>query len=131
LSDKRKLQVEVGGEKAVIELFWDKAPNICKGVWSVLPLESYAFHGKVVDNEYMIPLPIFLERENMVAERHPGDVGWWDARGVMNIWYGEATVLGPTGIFGKVVKNLEGLQREGRKLTVKQGGTVKLSKLEE
>jgi len=128
--DKKVVVIQLGKETAEFELLWDKAPNICEALWSRLPLESFVTPAKVCSSEIIFMLPFMVEGENMVWPK-TGDVGWWVKRASVNIWYNDAGPLGPLGptaLFGKVTKNLEGIEREAKNIWAKPGAKIVLSK---
>lgn len=128
----KKIVIQYGNERAVATLLWDEAPTICSKIWESLPLESQATLAKVCNHEIIFMLPLVIERENLKPVTI-GDVGWWDVRSAVNIWFadsGPAGPLGLTALFAKVTENLEGLARESMKVWTKPGVRVKLTRLE-
>jgi hypothetical protein len=132
---KRKLLIEAGDEKIVVELLWDDAPNFCKELWSRLPLTSHVGVAKICSHELMIMGPMVMPPENTKEKPVPGDVGWWDWRSNINIWYDDLGPLGPLGPtachFGRVTKNLEGAGRIAARNWVRGGEKIAFKKLEE
>lgn len=129
-SDRKTVLIQLGSETAEIELLWDKAPGICEALWSRLPLESFVTPAKVCSSEIIFMLPFMAEGENMQWPK-TGDVGWWVKRASINIWYDDAGPLGPLGptaLFGKVTKNLKGIEREGKKVWAKPGAKIVLTR---
>ena len=128
----KKIVFQVGNEKAVATLLWDEAPNICSKIWESLPLESSTHSAKVCNHELIMMLPLVIERENLKPVT-VGDVGWWDVRSAVNIWFddpGPAGPLGNTALFAKITDNLEGLAREAMKIWIKPGVRVKMTRFE-
>jgi len=128
----RKIIIQIGNEKAIATLLWDEAPTICSRIWENLPLESTTHSAKVCNHELIFMLPLVIERENLKPVTI-GDVGWWDVRSAVNIWFddpGPAGPLGPTALFAKITDNLEGLGREAMKVWAKPGVRVKLTRFE-
>jgi len=130
--NNKKIVIEIGNEKVVVQLLWDEAPNLCSTIWDNLPIETDAHMAKVCNHEFMIQLPFNAPRENMKPVT-PGSVGWWDNRQNINIWFDDPGPNGPLGLtalFGKVVCNIEGLFKEGLKVWAKPGVRVKIYKLQ-
>ena len=126
----KRIAIQLGAEIAVAEMLWDQAPNLCKGIWDALPIECPAHHAKICNHEIMYPAPMVgLPRENPTVPR-PGDVGYWTARNTITIWYDDTVPLGPTGLFAKIVQNLEGFKKEALKTWIKQGTMMRISRLE-
>ena len=94
--DKRKLLIEVGGEKATVKLLWSEAPQICQTLWDSLPLESTAHHAKLCNHEYMAQLRLEAPAENF-KEVRIGDLGWWERKQTLNLWYDDPGPNGPLG----------------------------------
>lgn len=123
MATKGNLILEFGEEVSEIELFWNAAPNICEQIWSHLPIESFVTPAKVCGNEIIFMLPFTVGRENLQIPKI-GDVGWWDKRVCVNIWYGDPGPigpLGPTALFGRVSDNLEGIARQAHKNWIDAG----------
>ncbi len=128
--EDKNIVIEIGSEKVIVKLLWDKAPNICKKIWENLPLESSATLAKICNHEFMIQLPFNASSENLQPSV-PGSVGWWPIRQNVNIWFGEPGPigpLGPTALFGEVISNLKGLFKEGINAWVKPGIRVSIYK---
>lgn len=128
--EKNKILIRIGKEKAVAELLWDEAPNICQRIWDNLPLESYGHHSKLCNHEVIFMLPLMIERENLKPVT-VGAVGWWDVRSAVNIWYddpGPNGPLGPTALFARIKSNLEGIAREAAKIWVKSGVKIRMER---
>ncbi len=128
--EKNKILIQIGKEKAIAELLWDEAPNICRRIWDSLPLESEGHHAKICNHELMFMIPLTIERENLKPVT-VGDVGWWDVRSLVNIWYddpGPNGPLAPTALFGRIKSNLEGIAREAAKIWVKPGVKIRMER---
>lgn len=126
MADKQMV-LEIGNEKVLVQLLWDQAPNICKKIWDNMPIETDAHMAKVCNHEFMIQLPFNCVREN-IQTVVPGTLGWWDSRQNVNIWFDDPGPNGPLGLtaaFGKVIDNIEGLAREGKKVWAKPGTRVR------
>jgi len=129
-SDPKTVVIQIGNERAEFELLWDKAPGICEALWFRLPLESFVTTAKICSGEIIFMLPFVAEGENMQWPK-TGDVGWWVKRQSVNIWYGDAGPLGPLGptaLFGKVTKNLAGIEQEAQKIWAKPGARIVLAR---
>jgi hypothetical protein len=130
MENKKIVVIQLGKETVEVELLWAKAPGICEALWSRLPIESFVTPAKVCSSEIIFMLPFMAEGENMVYPQ-TGDVGWWVKRQSVNIWYNDAGPLGPLGptaLFGRVTKNLEGIEREAKNIWAKPGAKIVLSK---
>jgi hypothetical protein len=128
--EKKTVVIQLGNEAVEFELFSDKAPNICEAIWSRLPLESFVTPAKVCSSEIIFMLPFVVEGENMEWPKI-GDIGWWAKRSSVNIWYNDAGPLGPLGptaLFGRVTKNLGGIEREAQITWANPGMRIFLSK---
>jgi hypothetical protein len=135
MDKKRKLLIEIGDERIEAELLWDKAPNFCKVLWDRMPFTGRVNMAKICSNELMIMAPFTMPAENTKEKPISGDIGWWDWRQCINLWYDDLGPLGPLGAtachFARVTKNLEGAARVGARNWAKAGEKVTFKKLEE
>jgi hypothetical protein len=127
---KKTVVIQLGNERGEIELLSDQAPKFCEALWSRLPLESFTTHAKVCSHEIIFMLPFMADPENMQLPK-AGDVGWWVKRSCVNLWYDDPGPLGPLGptlLFGRVTKNLEGITRQAKEIWKKPGSKILLSR---
>jgi len=127
----REIVIELGSEKAVARLLDDKAPKTCDLIWNNLPLESQAFHAKIAGTEIFFMVPLFQdEQENTTVEQEAGNICFWSTRQMIPIFYDKVPGLGPTTVWAKITENLKGIQREGRKIWMREGVKVRISRRE-
>ena len=64
------------GESVLAELLDDEAPNVCKHVWDILPVETKVIHGMYSGFEVfaMLDAPKPVPNENMVQLPLPGEL---------------------------------------------------------
>src|SRR3989442_870726 len=64
------------GESALAEMLEDEAPNVCKHVWEILPVETKVIHGMYSGAEVfaMLDNPQPVPNENMVQLALPGEL---------------------------------------------------------
>ena len=134
---EKKVLIEIGKEKAIAKLY-DTSPKFAQAIWDILPTEGPASHAKTSGGEIMWPIPLYtagiIPPEGKPTILKNGHIGYWSMRGTICIFYDELTpfmVEKPSLPVGEVIENLEGLQREGRKLWEYQGKTVKMSRYKE
>jgi len=129
----KKIEIIVGEEKGIVELFEDKAPKITEAVWNALPLEGIVNHANFSGEEMSIPAPELTRvKENTGYETQPGDLGYVSGRGnAIIIYYGVLSVISPGSVFGRVTGNLKGIQKEGRRIWKERGKKMVLRKMEE
>lgn len=128
-----KILFEIGSEKAVAELLRDRAPKLCKAIWDRLPIETTCHPAKVCNHELMIAVPFLVECEHHVMDIEPGDVGWWDERASINIWFDEPGPLGPLGPttkFARIVRGLEAMRQVYETTWRKPGTRVTITRYE-
>ncbi|MFC1803085.1 DUF3830 family protein [Thermoproteota archaeon] len=125
----RQIQIEIGNEKAVAVLLEEDAPKTCEGILKALPLKGGAIHAKFAGGEFYIATPIFLELENPTIKQDSGNIAYWPTRQSLCIFYKEVPGLGEVSLFAKVIKNLEGIQREGLKCWIKPSTPVEISEI--
>jgi Protein of unknown function (DUF3830) len=71
-----KLTYVATGESVIAEMLDDEAPNVCKHVWDILPIESKTIHGMYSGAEVFVMLdnPQPAPAENMVQLPLPGEL---------------------------------------------------------
>jgi uncharacterized protein DUF3830 len=64
------------GESLLAELLEDEAPNVCRHVWKILPVEAKVIHGMYSGLEVfaMLDKPKAVPNENMVQLPLPGEL---------------------------------------------------------
>ena len=64
------------GESVVANMLEDEAPQMCQWIWSRLPFEQQAVHGKYSQSELVVPLdnPQPAPRENLTQMPLPGEL---------------------------------------------------------
>ena len=127
----RTILIEFGNELVTAELLEHDAPNLCRSILDALPVETWAHHSRVSTHEIIIPFPKIIESENLTKEYGVGALAWVAARNDIDVFYDNIRPLGPLGLFGRIVHNLEGLKREAIKTWIKAGTKVRISKKQE
>jgi hypothetical protein len=117
----KQVKLKIGEEVATVVLLEDQAPNTCRTFLGCLPIRSQVIHAKFAGPEIMIKVPFFCDMENPVTKQDPGNVCLNDPSQTLCIFYDGVPGMGPCTLFGKIVSNLAGIQKEGRK-SWKQGG---------
>ena len=71
-----KLTFVATGESVLAEMLDDEAPNVCKLVWEMLPVETKAIHGMYSGAEVfaMVDKPQPAPSENLVQLPLPGEI---------------------------------------------------------
>ncbi len=137
---KIQITLESSTVSAVAVLHEDLAPQTCKEVRNVLPLQGQALHAKWGGNEIWTSIPKVnitkFENENIFAA--PGEIMLVQpAPGVFDlaIFYGKGWCFGPTGFtpgnhFATIVENLAEFAKAGSDVLKKgsQKITIKLEK---
>jgi len=126
----KKISIQIGSETTTAILLQEQAPNLCKAIWDVLPVETFAHHAKICNHELIIPMPLEGQagwNEN-VKWPAASDVGWWRTRNSAIVWYAKTKPLGPSPVFAKIVENLEGFKKEALKTWIKQGTRIRFSR---
>lgn len=122
----KKLKIRIGEVEVKAKLLFDKAPNLIKMLES-LPLEGNLTHAKICDNEVILQVPgIMTESENIVLPQ-AGDIGYWDLRQTICIWYDDMKPLGQTNLFAKIVpEDLPKFAAEATKVWKNPGTFMKI-----
>jgi hypothetical protein len=128
----KRIGIRLEKQIAIANLFEDIAPNTCKALWNILPLDLPALHSKVCKFEIMIPTPLiaYFEPENMKLP-YGGEVAYHPMRSSIDLFYDKIRPMTATSIIGEIVENLAGLRKEGTKLWREQGKRIKLYRLKQ
>ncbi len=125
-----RIRMRVENEEAVITLYREQAPTMCRKILSVLPLKTILLHAKFAGPEIMLRAPLFCDGENMTTKQDAGNVCYNDSSQTICIFYEDVPGMGPCTLFGKITENIEGIQRAGRKGWKRQGALVEFSRYE-
>ena len=126
-----RVRVFLGDEVGFAELFPEQAPQTVKAVWDALPLDGTVNHAMFSGEEVTFPTyGLLWEREHQLYDTRPGDLGYFVESPAICIYYGSLRVISPGNVFGRVVENLEGIQRMSRRCWKESGVRVRLEKLE-
>jgi hypothetical protein len=120
------LLIRVGGTTARATLLEDVAPKTCEVIKREMPLEGCLHHAKICDNEVFFQVPFFIDNPENLQIPGSGDIGFWNVRQTICIWYDEMEPLGPTNLFARITVNLEGFRREVRKTWLAPGTLIQL-----
>ena len=71
-----RLSYPASGETVLAEMLDDEAPEICKAIWEMLPIESKVIHGMYSGAEVfaMVENPKPLQGQNLVQIPLPGEL---------------------------------------------------------
>jgi len=120
-----RLKITIGNEIVTAELLDKEAPNVCKAIKEHLPLQGKLNHAKICNNEVFFQAPFFIDEKDNFKLPEPGDIGFWNVRQTICIWYDDMKPLGPTICFAKIIDNFKGFQKEAAKIWDKQGQLIK------
>jgi hypothetical protein len=124
--DMRRLKITVGDQVVMAKLLTDEAPETVQIIRSHLPIISRLNHSKICDNEVFFQVPFFIDKKENYRLPTIGDIGFWNIRQTICIWYDSMQPLGPTILFGKIVENLEGFKKEARQTWERQGTPIRI-----
>jgi len=110
----------------LVKLLEELAPRTCQIIRSHLPLESRLNHAKICDNEVFFQVPFFIDEKENFTFPKVGDLGFWNVRQTICIWYDKMEPLGPTILFGRIIENLEGFKKIAMKTWIKQGTIIRV-----
>jgi hypothetical protein len=129
---KKRVKVYLGDQEGVAELFKDLAPKTAEAVWNGLPMDGTINHANFSGEEVSFPTyGVMWERENESYETQPGDLGYFVQGPAICIYYGDLSVISPGNVFGRIVENLEGIQRVARSAWKESRIPIRLEKMEE
>jgi hypothetical protein len=126
----KKIEIIIGEEKGIAELFEDKSPKFVEALWNALPLEGIVSHANFSGEEMSIATPELTRiKENIVHKTCPGDLGYGAGTGSgIIVYYGSLSVTKPGSVFGRITNNLEGIQKEGRRVWKERGKKMVIRK---
>ncbi|HDR15192.1 MAG TPA: DUF3830 family protein [Desulfobacteraceae bacterium] len=119
-----QLKITIGNEIVRARLLEEEAPNVCKVIKKHCPLQGKLNHAKICDNEVFFQAPFFIEEKENFQLPQAGDIGFWNVRQTICVWYDDMKPLGPTICFARIIDNLKGFQKEARKTWEKQGTKI-------
>jgi len=122
----KKVTLKVGQEIATMVLLEDEAPRTCRRFLQCLPIKSQMIHAKFAGPEIMIKVPFFSDLENPATRQDPGNVCLNDPSQTMCVFSDAVPGMGPCTLFGKIISNLEGIAKEGRKAWGQGGAPVEM-----
>ena len=72
----KRIEITLGNARATAELLEDEAPETCRKVWSMLPVNGPAMHSAESGREVFVQLPsgTTIEAENQTIYQIPSDV---------------------------------------------------------
>jgi hypothetical protein len=120
----RTFTIRLGREVATAILLEDRAPETCAAFWAALPLQATINHAKHAGPEFFFIVPLMLDMESPVVAQEAGNLGYYPLRQTVCVFYGDTPGVGAVTPFAKIVTNLEGIAREGRRSWDKQGERV-------
>lgn len=112
----RKIEVKIGGRRAVVELLDQEAPVTCNKLWEILPVKSVTSNAKFVGDELIIMVPMMADDENQKKDVGRGDVGYYPMQQTLCFFFGELRPFGFCNIVGKVTEGLDKLKEASIKI---------------
>ncbi len=100
-----KTQIRSGKQKAVIELFEDRAPRTTKKILALLPITVPLCHAKFAGDELMFMIPMVIEPEFFKPSIEPGDVLYYHIQQTICLFFGDHIVpfgQGPFNAIGRI-----------------------------
>lgn len=120
------IKITIGNQVVMAKLLTDEAPETVKIIQSHLPMESRVNHSKICDNEVFFQVPFFIDKKENYTLPKIGDIGFWNIRQTICIWYDTMQPLGPTILFGKIVENLSGFKKVATETWKRQGTPIRV-----
>jgi hypothetical protein len=107
----KEIVLTIGDESCTAELLTEQAPNLCAAIERALPIRAPLTHAKLVDREVFLQLPFLIdimENEKVSAK---GDIGFWNGRQTLCIFYDDMQPLGAQPTFARMTGNVDGFRR--------------------
>ena len=120
----KEITLIIGEESCTATMLTEQAPNLCAAIEKALPITARLTHAKLVDREIFLQLPFcidVMENDKLSAN---GDVGFWNGRQTLCIFYDEMKPLGTQPTFARLTGNLEGFRREAAEAWEKPGKLI-------
>ena len=108
----KEIVLTIGNESCTAEMLTEQAPTLCAAFAEALPIRAPLTHAKLVDREIFLQLPFLIdcmENEKVSAN---GDIGFWNGRQTLCIFYDDMQPLGAQPTFARMKGNVEGFRRE-------------------
>jgi hypothetical protein len=121
---RTEIRIRIGTEECTAELLTDLAPRTCRIIEEALPLTGILSHAKLVDREVFFQVPFFIDEQENLRLSEKGDLGFWNGRQTLCIFFDDMIPLGTIATFGKLTGNIEGFQRECAEAWEKPGKRI-------
>ncbi|MDX1708031.1 MAG: cyclophilin-like fold protein [Desulfobacterales bacterium] len=102
-----KTRIRSGKQKAVIELFEDRAPRAAKKIGRLLPIEVPLCHAKFAGDEIMFMIPAVIDPEFYKSTIEPGDVLYYPIQQTICLFFSDHIVefaQGPFNVIGHIIE---------------------------
>ena len=109
-----KTQIQSGKQKAVIELFEDRAPQTTQKIRQLLPITVPLCHAKFAGDELMFMIPAVIEPEFFKPSIEPGDVLYYPIQQTICLFFGDHIVpfgQGPFNTIGRIAAGSADLEQ--------------------
>lgn len=106
------------GIRVRAKLLDDKAPNLCREFWNILPLESIPWHAVISGENLGFLCPIVWTKMENPVDRAVGDVYLYANGQLIAIPYGKTTEPCKVNKFAEIVKeDLDKLNSAGKAIS--------------
>mgnify|MGYP001825556562 CR=1 FL=1 len=115
-----KTRIRSGKQKAVIELFEDRAPRTTQKILGLLPITVPLCHAKFAGDELMFMIPAVIEPEFFKPTIESGDVLYYPIQQTICLFFGDHIVpfgQGPFNAIGKITAGAADLERLAELIT--------------
>lgn len=109
-----KTQIHSGRQKALIELFEDRAPRTTQKILDLLPITVPLCHAKFAGDELMFMIPSVIEPEFFKPSIEPGDILYYPIQQTICLFFGDHIVpfgQGPFNAIGKITEGTADLEQ--------------------
>ena len=109
-----KTRIRSGKQKAVIELFEDRAPRTAKKIGRLLPIEVPLCHAKFAGDEIMFMIPAVIDPEFYKSSIEPGDVLYYPIQQTICLFFSDHIVpfaQGPFNVIGHIIEGTADLKQ--------------------
>jgi hypothetical protein len=109
-----KTQIRSGKQKAIIELFEDRAPRTAQKIQQLLPITVPLCHAKFAGDELMFMIPAVIEPEFFKPSIEAGDVLYYPIQQTICLFFSDHIVpfgQGPFNTIGRIASGSTDLEQ--------------------
>ncbi len=127
----KEIVLTIGNESCTAEMLTEQAPTLCAAIEQALPIRAPATHAKLVDREIFLQLPFLIDSMENEKVSANGDIGFWNGRQTLCIFYDDMQPLGAQPTFARMTGDVEGFRRAAASTWEHPGQIITIAAKEE